>query len=247
MHYKAVDSKASLVNLFWDQFLFLWQLIKARFIFWLGLISFVILMLKLMPNSAIVPLFFIGVDFNDVKSGQVILPVFWFVYFVVPLLIVLSSFKQSWQVRGMQLRELGYSPLSFAAVNVGLMGLITIIYVVLTEGIMALVTDFSWLRNFKLMQFQGISALLVLFIINFLGIFLLLIIQTTIGHFNAPLGIFIPFSLCIITVYTTWKYNPLNSLMLLRVNKNNVLLLLATTLLMIIVYLIIDGCSELDY
>ena len=247
MHSKAVDSKASLVNLFWDQFLFLWQLIKSRFLFWLGLINFVILMLKLMPNFAIVPLFFMGVDFRAVKSGQVILPVFWFVYFVVPLLIVLSSFKQLWQVRGMQLRGFGYSPLSFAAVNVGLMGLITIIYVVLTEGIMALVTDFSWLRNFKLMQFQGISSLLVLFIINFLGIFLLLIIQTTIGHFNAPLGIFIPFSLCIITVYTTWKYNPFNSLMLLRVNKNNVLLLLATTLLMIIVYLIIDGYSELDY
>ena len=142
MHSKAVDSKASLVNLFWDQFLFLWQLIKSRFLFWLGLISFVILMLKLMPNSAIVPLFFMGVDFNAVKSGQVILPVFWFVYFVVPLLIVLSSFKQLWQVRGMQLRGLRYSPLSFAAVNVGLMGLITLIYVVLTEGIMALVTDF---------------------------------------------------------------------------------------------------------
>ncbi len=68
MHYKAVDSKASLVNLFWDQFLFLWQLIEARFLFWLGLISFVILMLKLMPNSAIVPL--CGTnrgnhDFND--------------------------------------------------------------------------------------------------------------------------------------------------------------------------------------
>ena len=247
MHYKAVDSKASLVNLFWDQFLFLWQIIKSRFLFWLGLISFVILMLKLMPNSAIVPLFFIGVDFNDVKSGQVILPVFWFVYFVVPLLIVLSSFKQLWQVRGMQLRGFGYSPLSFAAVNVGLMGLITIIYVVLTEGIMALVTDFSWLRNFKLMQFQGISSLLVLFIINFLGIFLLLIIQTTIGHFNAPLGIIIPISWLIMTVYTTWKYNPLNSLMLLRVNKNNILLLLATTLLMLIVYLITDRYSEPDY
>ncbi|AWN34101.1 rhodopsin [Lactobacillus helsingborgensis] len=247
MHYKAVNSKASLVNLFWDQFLFLWQIIKSRFLFWLGLISFVILMLKLMPNSAIVPLFFMGVDFNAVKSRQVILPVFWFVYFVVPLLIVLSGFKQLWQARGMQLRGLRYSPLSFAAVNVGLMGLITIIYVVLTEGIMALVTDFSWLRNFKLMQFQGISALLVLFIINFLGIFLLLIIQTTIGRFNAPLGIIIPFSWLIMTVYTTWKYNPLNSLMLLRVNKNNILLLLATTLLMLIVYLITDRYSEPNY
>ena len=247
MHYKAVDSKASLVNLFWDQFLFLWQIIKSRFLFWLGLISFVILMLKLMPNSAIVPLFFMGVDFRAVKSGQVVLPIFWFVYFVVPLLIVLSSFKQLWQVRGMQLRGLRYSPLSFAVVDVGLMGLITIIYVVLTEGIMALVTDFSWLRRFKLMQFHGLSALLVLVIINFLGIFLLLIIQTTIGHFNAPLGIFIPFSLCIITIYTTWKYNPLNSLMLLRVNKNNILLLLATTLLMLIVYLITDRYSEPNY
>ena len=201
-------------------------------------------MLKLMPNSAIVPLFFIGVDFNAVKSGQVILPVFWFVYFVVPLLIVLSGFKQLWQVRGMQLRGLRYSPLSFAVVN---MGLITIIYVVLTEGIMALVTDFSWLRRFKLMQFQGISALLVLVIINFLGIFLLLLIQVTIGRFNSPLGIIIPFSWLIMTVYTTWKYNPLNSLMLLRVNKNNILLLLATTLLMLIVYLITDRYSEPNY
>ena len=247
MHSKAVDSKASLVNLFWDQFLFLWQLIKSRFLFWLGLISFVILMLKLMPNFAIVPLFFMGVDFSAVKSRQVILPVFWFVYFVVPLLIVLSGFKQLWQVRGMQLRGLRYSPLSFAVVNVGLMGLITIIYVVLTEGIMALVTDFSWLRRFKLMQFHGLSALLVLVIINFLGIFLLLIIQTTIGRFNAPLGIIIPISWLIMTVYTTWKYNPLNSLMLLRVNKNNILLLLATTLLMLIVYLITDRYSEPDY
>ena len=244
MHYKAINSKASLVNLFWDQFLFLWQIIKSRFLFWLSLISFVILMLKLMPNSAIVPLFFIGVDFNAVKSGQVILPVFWFVYFVVPLLIVLSGFKQLWQVRGMQLRGLRYSPLSFAVVN---MGLITIIYVVLTEGIMALVTDFSWLRRFKLMQFQGISALLVLVIINFLGIFLLLLIQVTIGRFNSPLGIIIPFSWLIMTVYTTWKYNPLNSLMLLRVNKNNILLLLATTLLMLIVYLITDRYSEPNY
>ncbi len=247
MHYKAVDSKASFVNLFWDQFLFLWQLIKARFLFWLGLISFVILMLKLMPNFAIVPIFFMGVDFNAVKSRQVILPVFWFVYFVVPLLIVLSGIKQLWQARGMQLRGLRYSPLSFAAVNVGLMGLITIIYVVLTEGIMALVTDYSWLRNFKLLQFHGLPALLVLFIINFLGIFLLLIIQTTIGRFNAPLGIIIPISWLIMTVYTTWKYNPLNSLMLLRVNKNNILLLLATTLLMLIVYLITDRYSEPDY
>ena len=247
MHSKAVDSKASLVNLFWDQFLFLWQLIKSRFLFWLGLISFVILMLKLMPNSAIVPIFFMGVDFNAVKSRQVILPVFWFVYFVVPLLIVLSGFKQLWQVRGMQLRGLRYSPLSFAVVNIGLMGLITLIYVALTEGIMALVTDFSWLKNFKLLQFHGLSALLVLVIINFLGIFLLLIIQATIGRFNAPLGIIIPFSLCIITVYTTWKYNPLNSLMLLRVNNNNFLLLLATTLLMLIVYLITDRYSEPDY
>ena len=247
MHYKAINSKASLVNLFWDQFLFLWQLIKSRFLFWLGLISFVILMLKLMPNSAIVPLFFMGVDFKAVKSCQVVLPVFWFVYFVVPLLIVLSSFKQLWQVRGMQLRGLRYSPLSFAAVNVGLMGLITLIYVALTEGIMALVTDFSWLKNFKLLQFHGLSALLVLVIINFLGIFLLLIIQATIGRFNAPLGIIIPFSWLIMTVYTTWKYNPLNSLMLLRVNNNNFLLLLATTLLMLIVYLITDRYSEPDY
>ena len=247
MHYKAVNSKVSLVNLFWDQFLFLWQLIKSRFLFWLGLISFVILMLKLMPNSAIVPIFFMGVDFNAVKSRQVILPVFWFVYFVVPLLIVLSGFKQLWQARGMQLRGLRYSPLSFAVVNVGLMGLITIIYVVLTEGIMTLMTDFSWLRNFKLLQFHGISALLVLVIINFLGIFLLLLIQVTIGRFNAPLGIIIPISWLIMTVYTTWKYNPLNSLMLLRVNKNNILLLLATTLLMLIVYLITDRYSEPDY
>ncbi len=247
MHSKAVDSKASLVNLFWDQFLFLWQLIKSRFLFWLGLISFVILMLKLMPNSAIVPIFFMGVDFNAVKSRQVILPVFWFVYFVVPLLIVLSGIKQLWQARGMQLRGLRYSPLSFAAVNIGLMGLITIIYVVLTEGIMALVTDFSWLKNFKLLQFNGLSALLVLVINNFLGIFLLLIIQATIGRFNAPLGIIIPFSWLIMTVYTTWKYNPLNSLMLLRVNNNNFLLLLATTLLMLIVYLITDRYSEPDY
>ncbi len=247
MHSKAVDSKASLVNLFWDQFLFLWQLIKLRFLFWLGLISFVILMLKLMPNSAIVPIFFMGVDFNAVKSRQVILPVFWFVYFVVPLLIVLSGFKQLWQVRGMQLRGLRYSPLSFAVVNIGLMGLITLIYVALTEGIMALVTDFSWLKNFKLLQFNGLSALLVLVINNFLGIFLLLIIQATIGRFNAPLGIIIPFSWLIMTVYTTWKYNPLNSLMLLRVNNNNFLLLLATTLLMLIVYLITDRYSEPDY
>lgn len=247
MHSKAVGSKASLVNLFWDQFLFLWQLIKSRFLFWLGLISFVILMLKLMPNSAIVPIFFMGVDFNAVKSRQVILPVFWFVYFVVPLLIVLSGFKQLWQVRGMQLRGLRYSPLSFAVVNIGLMGLITLIYVALTEGIMALVTDFSWLKNFKLLQFHGLSALLVLVIINFLGIFLLLIIQATIGRFNAPLGIIIPFSWLIMTVYTTWKYNPLNSLMLLRVNNNNFLLLLATTLLMLIVYLITDRYSEPDY
>ena len=247
MHSKAVGSKASLVNLFWDQFLFLWQLIKSRFLFWLGLISFVILMLKLMPNSAIVPIFFMGVDFNAVKSRQVILPVFWFVYFVVPLLIVLSGIKQLWQVRGMQLRGLRYSPLSFAVVNIGLMGLITLIYVALTEGIMALVTDFSWLKNFKLLQFHGLSALLVLVIINFLGIFLLLIIQTTIGRFNAPLGIIIPFSWLIMTVYTTWKYNPLNSLMLLRVNNNNFLLLLATTLLMLIVYLITDRYSEPDY
>ncbi|RMC52924.1 rhodopsin [Lactobacillus sp. ESL0261] len=247
MHSKAVDSKTSLVNLFWDQFLFLWQLIKSRFLFWLGLISFVILMLKLMPNSAIVPIFFMGVDFNAVKSRQVILPVFWFVYFVVPLLIVLSGFKQLWQVRGMQLRGLRYSPLSFAVVNVGLMGLITLIYVALTEGIMALVTDFSWLRRFKLMQFYGLSASLVLVIINFLGIFLLLIIQATIGRFNSPLGIIIPISWLIMTVYTTWKYNPLNSLMLLRVNKNNILLLLATTLLMLIVYLITDRYSEPDY
>ena len=247
MHSKAVDSKTSLVNLFWDQFLFLWQLIKSRFLFWLGLISFVILMLKLMPNSAIVPLFFMGVDFNAVKSRQVILPVFWFVYFVVPLLIVLSGIKQLWQVRGMQLRGLRYSPLSFAVVNIGLMGLITLIYVALTEGIMALVTDFSWLKNFKLLQFNGLSALLVLVINNFLGIFLLLIIQATIGRFNAPLGIIIPFSWLIMTVYTTWKYNSLNSLMLLRVNNNNFLLLLATTLLMLIVYLITDRYSEPDY
>ena len=247
MHSKAVDSKASLVNLFWNQFLFLWQLIKSRFLFWLGLICFVILMLKLMPNSAIVPLFFMGVDFNAVKSRQVILPVFWFVYFVVPLLIVLSGIKQLWQVRGMQLRGLRYSPLNFAVVNIGLMGLITLIYVALTEGIMALVTDFSWLKNFKLLQFHGLSALLVLVINNFLGIFLLLIIQATIGRFNAPLGIIIPFSWLIMTVYTTWKYNPLNSLMLLRVNNNNFLLLLATTLLMLIVYLITDRYSEPDY
>ncbi|MBC6369809.1 rhodopsin [Lactobacillus sp. ESL0261] len=200
-----------------------------------------------MPNSAIVPIFFMGVDFNAVKSRQVILPVFWFVYFVVPLLIVLSGFKQLWQVRGMQLRGLRYSPLSFAVVNVGLMGLITLIYVALTEGIMALVTDFSWLRRFKLMQFYGLSASLVLVIINFLGIFLLLIIQATIGRFNSPLGIIIPISWLIMTVYTTWKYNPLNSLMLLRVNKNNILLLLATTLLMLIVYLITDRYSEPDY
>ncbi|WLT00249.1 hypothetical protein RAM07_08255 [Lactobacillus helsingborgensis] len=145
------------------------------------------------------------------------------------------------------MRGLRYAPFSFAVVNIGLMGLITLNYVALTEGIMALVTGFSWLRNFKLLQFHGLPALLVLFIINFLGIFLLLIIQTTIGHFNAPLGIIIPFSLCILTIYTTWEYNPLNSLMLLRVNKNNILLLLATTLLMLIVYLITDRYSEPNY
>ena len=232
-------------RLFWNQLLYLWQIIRFRFICWLSLICFSIIFLSAQlinsPHTSIFNLFF--ADTSQDTSFNFIL---WLVYFLIPLLIVLNSFKLLWQTTIMHLRGLQIPPKNFTVVTMLLMGVIAFVYVFVTLLVMLLVTALFKLPSLSFFNLTDWQAIPLLFINNFLGIYLTLLLQGTIGKFNSALGLIIPASLLIMTSLLKWQVNPLNCLIIMRFNFPGFLLLLLATLIMVIVYGIIDHFFSVD-
>ncbi|MFT8501117.1 MAG: rhodopsin, partial [Lacticaseibacillus paracasei] len=120
-------------RLFNNQFLFFWHIIRTRFLFWLIFISLIILSTRIAgnPHLTVFSLFFDGVSYATVETHRVTLPILWFAYFFVPLLILLNSFQQLWRTRTLHLRGLQISPRRFSKVNLLLIALVTTVYDVL--------------------------------------------------------------------------------------------------------------------
>lgn len=232
-------------HLFWDQLLYLWQIIRYRFLFWGALIGLLIIVQSVLfranPHFSLYLAWFRGTDYL-IKY----LPVSWLIYFITPLLIVLNSFQELWHVRGVQLRGQQYSLFNFLTVNLELIGVIAVVFTALAELLMILCTKIFNLQELSIGAFHGLQALLLLFIVNFLGTFLLLVLQALISRYNAPLGIVIPLVLLIITAYTSWPLNPLNSLMILRVGNANIISMLCTIIVVTILYLFSNHWINLD-
>lgn len=232
-------------HLFWDQLLYLWQIIRYRFLFWGVLIGLLIIvqsaLFRANPHFSLYLAWFRGTDYL-IKY----LPVSWLIYFITPLLIVLNSFQELWYVRGVQLRGQQYSLINFLTVNLELIGVIAVVFTASAELLMILCTKIFNLQELSIGAFHGLQALLLLFIVNFWGTFLLLVLQAVISHYNAPLGIVIPLVLLIITAYTSWPLNPLNSLMILRVGNTNIISMLCTIIVVTILYLFSNYWINLD-
>lgn len=232
-------------QLFWDQLLYLWQIIKQRLLFWLILISLAIVLSNIPfstnPHYSVFTSFFAGVDFITIH-----LPINWFIYFIIPMLIMLNSFRQLWHARVIQLRGLQYSARTYAKINIELLGLISLVYVLITESIQTLCTLLLQLPMLRINYLSGVETLGLNCLVNWLGILWLLLLQAIINHFNAPLGIIIPITLLIATVYTLWKNNPLNSLMLLRINQNNIISLVITTIITAFIYLLVERHTNFE-
>lgn len=232
-------------HLFWDQLLYLWQIIRYRFLFWGVLIGLLIIVQSVLfranPHFSLYLAWFRGIDYL-IKY----LPVSWLIYFITPLLIVLNSFQELWHVRRVQLRGQQYSLFNFLTVNLELIGVIAVVFTALAELLMILCTKILDLQELSIGTFHGLQALLLLFIVNFLGTFLLLVLQALISRYNAPLGIVIPLVLLIITAYTSWPLNPLNSLMILRVGNANIISMLCTIIVVTILYLFSNHWINLD-
>lgn len=237
-------------RLFLDQLLYLWQIIRFRFIFWVLIIDLLIITQSILfgSNPKFSPLltWFQGIDLLSVSQQHVEMPIIWLIYFFTPLLVILNSFQDLWSIRGQQLRGQQYSHGNFLITNLELMGIITFAFNMLTELPIIIFTYIFGPFNLKMGCFHGLKALLILIIINFLGIFLLLVLQALISRYNAPLGIVIPLVLLIITAYTSWPLNPLNSLMILRVGNANIISMLCTIIVVTILYLFSNHWINLD-
>ncbi|EGF48053.1 Rhodopsin-like GPCR superfamily protein, partial [Lacticaseibacillus rhamnosus MTCC 5462] len=95
--------------------------------FWLILINAVVILLSMQtagnPHATIFSLFFDGVSFRAAETHQVVLPILWFAYFFVPLLVLLNGLQQLWHTRTIHLRGLQIPPRKFAEVNLMLIRL----------------------------------------------------------------------------------------------------------------------------
>ncbi|MDF7638421.1 rhodopsin [Lactobacillus sp. ESL0791] len=232
-------------RLFWNQLLYLWQIIRTRLIMWLILICLAIGVVSAQlvgnPYTSGFTLFFQGVTFQEIHF-----PAFWFSYFAVPLLILLNGLRQLWETRTMHLRGLQFAPYKFALINLVLLVLLTLFYVGITIFTLAVCTSLFKLPGLQIGQLKNSQAILSLSVINCLGIYFLLLLQILFSNLHPAIGVIVPFSMLIMTPYTAWHNNPLNALMLARVSRGNILLLILATLITAIIYLITDYFVDLN-
>ena len=237
-------------RLFCNQLPFFWYLIRTRFLSWFILMNAVVILLSMQtagnPHATIFSLFFDGVSFRAAETHRVVLPVLWFAYFFVPLLILLNGLQQLWHTRTIHLRGLQIPPRKFAEVNLMLIALITTIYEVGAIGIMAIAAAF----NLHFGNWQGLAAVGGLFVTTWLGVFLLLLLQAIGNHFSPSLALIIPACLLIVNAYTAIRMNPLGYLMLTRINATNawhpILVLLGVSSLATMGYLAVERHASLN-
>lgn len=239
-------------RLFNNQFLFFWHIIRTRFLFWLIFISLIILSTQITgnPHLTVFSLFFDGVSYATVETHRVTLPILWFAYFFVPLLILLNSFQQLWRTRTLHLRGLQISPRRFSKVNLLLIALVTTVYDVLLITVMLITSTTVYSAELHVGNWNGALAVGGLFCITWLGVFLLLLLQAIGNRFNPPLALIIPASILIMTAYTAFRRNPLSYLMLTRITETNawcpILILLSITILTGLGYLVIERSLNLN-
>ena len=213
-----------------------------RFIFWtiLEALSIVLISLQFLqnPHFSVIVFFFQGTDFVAISQNDVVFPVLWFIYFIAPLLIFLNAFKQLWQKRVMQIRGFQYSPLLFAIINLELCGIVILAYLFITGIFFGICTHFLSLQKLNTFYDSTVFGLFSLLLVNWLGEFSLSLLQIIISKYNAAIGIIVIFSLLIVTAYTAWRDNPLNSLMLSRVNSKEILSLLIVIFIEVIFYIL---------
>lgn len=228
-------------RLFLDQLTYFWFIIRTRLLFWLSLICLVTLasafIFKGNPHFTGYNLVFSGISFDLVRDQHFSFPVLWFVYFIIPLLIILNSFQVLWRNRIIQIRGMGFPPSYFSWINLMLITLFTLGYafVTVTIATVAVLVTKNPFPNYG--SLSGISGFLTLVLLNTLGIILLLLLQEIIAVFNRALGLIMSVSWLIITIYTASKFNPLNYLMISRVNSLNIVAIL--------LYLVITDCLAL--
>ena len=220
-----------------NQFLYLWQMIRFRVIGWLVLISLAIILISLQlvgnPKVALFDLYF---ENSESVKFVYLYFILWFVYFMVPLVIVLNSFKSLWRIITMHLRGLQIPPRNFTVVTLLLMGLVDFIYVFVTLFVMIACTALLKLKPLVFNNMSEWQTMLLLFANNFLGIYLIFFLQGTIGKFNSVLGIIIPAFLLIMTPYLDLKFNPLNNLMIMRASNEGFVFLAVATIVMLVAY-----------
>ncbi|WEV50619.1 rhodopsin [Lactobacillus sp. ESL0731] len=239
-----------MMSLFWNQLLYFWQIIRYRCLAWLMFISLAIVMISIQlvgnPRESAFTAFFQGVSFIQVFQHQVQLPVLWFAYFSIPLLILLNSLQELWQSRTLHLRGLQFAPRKFVQINFILLAIIALGYSGITVLVLSVCGQLFKLLTLRVGNYIGIQAVLLLFLINCLGSYFLLLLQAIISCFNSVIGIVIPLCLLIITAYTAWLNNPLNSLMLARVNTTNFFELILLILAASVIYLVSDRFTRLS-
>ncbi|MDF7681919.1 rhodopsin [Lactobacillus sp. ESL0679] len=239
-----------MIRLFWSQLLYFWQIIRYRCLTWLAFISLAIVMISMQlvgnPHESAFTAFFQGVSFIQVFQHQVQLPVMWFSYFIIPSLILLNGLQELWQSRTLHLRGLQFAPRKFVQINFVLLALLAIIYSGVTILVLAMSAQLLSLPKLRIGNYVGIQSVLLLFLINCLGIYFLLLLQAAINNFNSALGVMVPLCLLIITAYTAWQNNPLNSLMLVRMNSSNLFELILLILVTGIIYWLSNRVTRLS-
>ncbi|NVY96762.1 hypothetical protein HU830_06285 [Lactobacillus sp. DCY120] len=230
-----------------QQLIYLYQIIKARFWGWLGLmlVAVIILSFQLRGNPNLSGY---GLLFNGTDPQQLQLPVWWFVFFVIPTLIVLDAFKQLWHRRTQHLRGLQFKPSDFLHVNVLLLGCLALVYSGLIFLALGAASSCFQLTSINFGSWSGQEALWGCWASSYLGILILLFLQVTLENLNGALALAIPLSWLVITAYSALKFNPLNKLMLVRISAGQEWLalgqLLVTTIFFIVLYYLAENLKN---
>ncbi|MGM0126170.1 hypothetical protein IGI37_003571 [Enterococcus sp. AZ194] len=208
-----------------SQLHYFYQLLHVRMKGWLLLMFITIITIGVQfshhPKLSIFRLMFQGTPLIVSQSVPIRLPVLWFIYLFIPIVIVGNSLIELWRNRMVLLRGYQFSKLHFFLVNLVCLLFVALSYVLTTGVLMLLVFHFSENNTIHLVEgVQNSVVIKKLFFELFLNSSLLLLISALFSLISQALSLIIPTFLLVLTPYLSLQINPLNMTMLARYQEN---------------------------
>lgn len=224
-----------------NQAIYFYYLIKNRFLLFMVLLFLMELILfiqtKNNPHNILLNYFFRGVSFEELKQQQVVFPVLWFSFFIIPILIINDTFLELWKSFSLHLRGLKYKKKDFGIINLCLLGGLSVFYFILSMGMIMMSIQKN---SFQIASYSNLESFFIFSVCLFFNLLIILILNMILSLYSVPLSLM--FS-CLYLLFAIYSKNNifLNSSMISRLNSINVwtdlVVMVCSILFLILIYL----------